>query len=74
MNKFYVVNVWYDGFNDKGGYKVMACAKSLYDAALTVKLLRRPSECMVVRDGSNGKRYSYADLIDSWTGKPLVAN
>ena len=44
-------------------YKVMACADDLYDAALTAQDVRRPSMCLVVRDGATGERYSFADLV-----------
>lgn len=55
MNKFYIVAIF-------SRYKVMACSNNIADAAATMIALRRPSMCCIVRDGSTGKRYSFAEL------------
>lgn len=72
MNNFYVVNIWWDSMKKKGGYKVLACTKSLHDAAVVAKQLRTSWCCPVVRDGTTGHRYVFADLVDSWTKEVKV--
>ena len=63
MRVFHVVNVWWDSSAHQGGYFVLACAKSLKDAAATAKALRTSWTAPIVRDGGTGKRYCYADLM-----------
>jgi hypothetical protein len=70
MNRFYVVAITTEK------YIVRACATSLYNAACVAKTLRTSWLVPIVRDGSTGKRYAYADLISSRTGeiKPNLLN
>ena len=70
---FYVTNVWWNSSSQKGGYKILATATTIDEAASLLPELKRPWCSIFVRDGSNGKRYCYADLIDMWTNRPKLA-
>lgn len=70
MSNFYIVHIWWDSFRKQGGYKVLKVCKSLTEAAETLPTLRTSWCVPIVRDGKSGHRYCYADLVDSWTGKP----